>query len=713
MRSASNSGDFVRQTLRIVRTAVVKSLSIVLASVICFFAAAVCSAQDTTSLRFHVTDADGKLVPCRIHLRDSAGVAQKPADLPFWKDHFVCSGEASINLVPGEYSWEIERGPEFGRLSGTVTAQSGKTIKVTQTLTRLTSLRDEGLYSGDLHVHRAVSDIKLLMSAEDLDFAPVIGWWNQPAADATPLSKTEFSFEDGRIYCTGAGEDEREGGALLYFGLKKALDLTVRSREFPSPMNFVTQARQQNPNVWIDIEKPFWWDVPTWLAVAKPDSIAIAHNHMHRSGVLGNEAWGRPRDADQYPGVLGNGLWTQQIYYHILNSGIRLPPSAGSASGVLPNPVGYNRVYVQLGDAAFTRNNWFNALKAGRCFVTNGPLLRVKANGTWPGADIPYKAGSKVDLEIALDSNDRVSQLEVIHNGNIIKRVACSEKQHQTINTTVMLPESGWFLVRAITDVEHTFRFASTAPWYVPRTDGGQRISRRSAQFFLAWIDERIERVKQNVADATERDLVLRWHYEAREFWRERQRNANADLSVSRNETWQQSRDRLINVVRRFGGDETSGAVIRDLKAAKKQKDFVHALEPLVALRVSVNPESRVKVDARRTKLALRQRRPQRFLVEVENMAGITAPLNLSGIDVAMSPPGPAKWCTIEIIDSPFTSRFLTGAEREYKVLQVTPHIAGLREIRIAGDAGQGTQDLGFRATTDVLLDVESKGISK
>lgn len=495
-------------------------------------AAAVCEAQDTTNLAFQITDRHGKPIPCRVHLRDSAGVSQKPAELPFWKDHFVCPGEASISLVPREYSWEIERGPEFHRLSGTVVAKRGKTMKVAETLTRLASLRDAGWYSGDLHVHRAVSDIKLLMSAEDLDFAPVIQWWNQPAPDATPLSKTEFSFEDGRIYCTSAGEDEREGGALLYFGLKKALNLNVKSREFPSPMNYVTQARQQNPSVWIDIEKPFWWDVPTWLAVAKPDSIGIAHNHMHRSGVLGNEAWGRARDVDLYPGAQGNGLWTQQIYYHILNSGIRLPPSAGSASGVLPNPAGYNRVYVQMGKSEFTRDNWFHALKAGRCFVTNGPLLQVKASGTWPGAEIPYKPGNSVDLEIELDSNDRISQLEVVHNGTVIKRVVCSEKQHQVLNTTVVLPESGWFLVRAIADVDHTFRFASTAPWYVPRSDGGQRISRRSTRFFLNWLDERIERVKQNVPNATERALVLRWHDEAREFWRQRHRNANADLTL-------------------------------------------------------------------------------------------------------------------------------------------------------------------------------------
>jgi hypothetical protein len=65
-----------------------------------------------------------------------------------------------------------------------------------------------------------------------------------------------------------------------------------------------------------------------------------------RSGVMTNEAWGRPRERRRLPDPQGNGHWTQEIYYHILNCGLRLLPSAGSASGVLPNPVGYDRVYV-------------------------------------------------------------------------------------------------------------------------------------------------------------------------------------------------------------------------------------------------------------------------------------------------------------------------------------------------------------------------------
>lgn len=62
-----------------------------------------------------------------------------------------------------------------------------------------------------------------------------------------------------------------------------------------------------------------------------------------------SEVWGKPRVAERLPARLGKGCWMQEIYYHVLNCCLRLPPSAGSTPGVLPNPVGDNCVYVHVG----------------------------------------------------------------------------------------------------------------------------------------------------------------------------------------------------------------------------------------------------------------------------------------------------------------------------------------------------------------------------
>ena len=88
---------------------------------------------------------------------------------------------------------------------------------------------------------------------------------------------------------------------------------------------------------------------------------------------------------------------------------------------------------------------------------------------------------------------------------------------------------SGWFLVRAITEVKNTFRFVSTAPWYVETSDTQHHISRASVQFFRDWVDERIERVRVNISDPAHLESVLMWHEKARQFWTDRFAMANAE----------------------------------------------------------------------------------------------------------------------------------------------------------------------------------------
>ena len=51
-----------------------------------------------------------------------------------------------------------------------------------------------------------------------------------------------------------AGEDEREGGALLYFNLPAPLPITDAGREHPSPSAFLQLARQ-NPAAHVEVRE--------------------------------------------------------------------------------------------------------------------------------------------------------------------------------------------------------------------------------------------------------------------------------------------------------------------------------------------------------------------------------------------------------------------------------------------------------------------------
>ena len=485
--------------------------------------------SENGKLLIRVTEKDHETpVPCRVHLKDREGKPQRAAGLPQWNDHFVIPGSAELELAPGLYSYEIERGPEYAVRRGSVSVEAATPARLHLEIERIVDLAKEGWWSGELHVHRPLEHIELLMRAEDLHVAPVITWWNNQNLWATRSVPAPLlvQFDGDRYHHVMAGEDEREGGALLYFQLPMPLAITGAGREYPSPMKFLAEARESA--AWVDIEKPFWWDVPVWLASGQVDSIGLANNHMCRSRMLDNEAWGKARDTRRFPSPRGNGLWTQEIYYHILNCGLRLPPSAGSASGVLPNPVGYNRVYTAMpGD--FTYEKWWDSLRAGRSFVTNGPLLRVRVEGELPGHIFSSPDGTKLKLaiEAALDSADPVRSIEVITNGRVERTVSTEELRKTGSLGSVTFERSGWLLVRAIAEVPNTFRFASTAPYYIEIGDLKRRISRSSAQFLLDLVRERMLRV--NVDDPMAREAVLVHHRRAESFWVEKVINANAE----------------------------------------------------------------------------------------------------------------------------------------------------------------------------------------
>src|SRR5262249_51108378 len=131
-----------------------------------------------TELRLTILDsATEKPVPCRIHLKDATGKPVQPKNQPFWHDHFVCAGFAELDLAPGAYFFEAGRGPEYLVRTGGASIAEGKTLELTNRLQRMVDLSKEGWWSGELHVHRPLADIELLMRAEDLHIAPVITWW--------------------------------------------------------------------------------------------------------------------------------------------------------------------------------------------------------------------------------------------------------------------------------------------------------------------------------------------------------------------------------------------------------------------------------------------------------------------------------------------------------------------------------------------------------
>jgi hypothetical protein len=495
----------------------------------CGFHGVLSSLAASAELEIRVTDADtGELLPVRMHLKDSRGRAVRPPRLTFWHDHFVLPGVAVLELRAGTYTFELERGPEYKLRTGHFTIRRGDADSKQIAMERFADLKQEGWWSGDLHIHRSPKDIELLMQAEDLHVAPLITWWNDQNLwdEAARPDSLLVGFDKNRFYHLMAGEDERGGGALMYFNLPEPLPIAGAEREYPSSCHFLKLARQHR-GVHVDIEKPFWWDLPLWIASGMADSIGLCNNHMQRDGVLSNEAWGKPRDTFQYPDPHGNGFWSQEIYYRLLNCGIRLPPSAGSASGVLPNPVGYNRVYVHCGQE-LSYETWWKHLRAGQVVVTNGPLIRhPRVEGQLPGHVFRAEAGETLRLQAALNlsTRDEVDYLEIVKNGQVVHQVRLDEWAEAGGKLPeVSFESSGWMLIRALASHPKTFRFASTGPFYV-QIGTDRRISKSDAQFFLDWVWERARML--NLPEE-QREAVIVYHRAARDYWQALVQRANA-----------------------------------------------------------------------------------------------------------------------------------------------------------------------------------------
>ncbi|MDZ4803154.1 MAG: CehA/McbA family metallohydrolase [Bryobacteraceae bacterium] len=140
---------------------------------------------------------------------------------------------------------------------------------------------------------------------------------------------------------------------------------------------------------------------------------------------------------------------------------------------------------------------------------------------------------------------------------------------------------------------------------------------------------------------------------------------------------------------------------------------------------VHLNPESRVKVEAGPAARQLAQGGWRAFLVKIHNEAAWTGSLGVSspqggmvydkeycapwddnspinGRQVAADPAAAAavirdRWLDLEMFNRPPMGNGLSGASLEYAILCVRSRDAGRRSAVITFDAGQGTQDLGFR----------------
>jgi hypothetical protein len=158
----------------------------------------------------------------------------------------------------------------------------------------------------------------------------------------------------------------------------------------------------------------------------------------------------------------------EDAYYRYLNVGVRLPISTGTDWFLYD----FSRVYARV-DGKLTVKSWLEAVKAGRCQATNGPLLALKVDGREPGDTLRLDRPRTVRIEATGVGRHDFQRLQLVHNGRVIQTATAAKEgagYAARLVREVSVDGPGWFAVR----IEATTRneldrqlYAHSSPVYV------------------------------------------------------------------------------------------------------------------------------------------------------------------------------------------------------------------------------------------------------
>ncbi|MEX2272685.1 MAG: CehA/McbA family metallohydrolase [Vicinamibacterales bacterium] len=395
------------------------------------------------------------LVPARLGLYDASGRTPLPSDeallvhryaddtrlmwVPprvLWPSAhrlaFYVNGAYEAEVPAGSYELVATKGPEYRTYSGLVEVKPGQTSAIGVALRRYVDQTSRGWFSGDTHLHLMrdrVDDLAVwgLVAAEDVHVGNLLEMGNivtthfrQPAWGAAGRF-----FKSGHLIASGQ-EDPRttQRGHTIHHNLKAPIHLPAE--EYFS-YHKVFEASHEQGGV-------------------------SGYAHM---GQLFNGRRGLAIDVPfglvDFIEVLQGGRLVTDTWYPFLNLGFKVNPAAGSDYPYFgPSLPGVERYYVKL-PGGFDADAWYAAFKAGRVFVTNGPVLDFTINGAEMGQEIRVARGARLDVAVAAQLNpdiDRLGRVEIIVHGDVVATERANGDRLE-FRHTLTADRSMWIAVRA------------------------------------------------------------------------------------------------------------------------------------------------------------------------------------------------------------------------------------------------------------------------
>jgi hypothetical protein len=162
-------------------------------------------------------------------------------------------------------------------------------------------------------------------------------------------------------------------------------------------------------------------------------------------------------------------------WYRYLDAGYRLPLVGGTDKMTAEIPLGQIRTWARLdGDGPVTFERWAAAIRGGRTFVSSGPVLELRVEGSEPGNTVSAPVGTRLDVElVARAAQPVISAVELVVNG-VVTDAATSDNPVSELRLMARPPvvRSGWLAGRsrsplAIRSAFATAMAAHTSPVYL------------------------------------------------------------------------------------------------------------------------------------------------------------------------------------------------------------------------------------------------------
>jgi Tol biopolymer transport system component len=449
------------------------------------------SSNEITSARVYAWASDGKF-----YTPDSAFSRVGRQGEHFFYGH----GTFEMEVPTGALKLEAIRGFEYYPISEVVQIEPGKTSFVTLFLRRMTEMASKGWYSGDNHVHlsyggnlhNSPARLMEMADAEDLNIV-------------TALVANKDNRILGYQYFTGDVDKLSNDRRLLYFneeyrppfyGHISLINLrdhlispfttgyegTALESLYPSNTDILRMASQQHAlgayvHPFAGSDDPLSGNLGE--AKAFPVDLALGTVTYHELMSEANQA----------------GL---DVWHRALNNGFRVTAVGGEDSITdlqVGAPIGQDRAYGYLGPK-LTWDGWIEAIREGKVFVTNGPLLEFSVNAQIPGGSVSLPEGGRVKVKGSIQSIAPIEKIEIVFDGKVLVTIPPGDGVSIRFERDLFVSKSGWFTLQVsgthpVHPIDDRYPQATTNPVWV--FVGGRPVrTAESAQYFIRWIDKLI-----------------------------------------------------------------------------------------------------------------------------------------------------------------------------------------------------------------------------